>query len=75
MDLRQDIKLGAPEEVRDFVSAAAKCAFDVDISYNRFIIDAKSLLGVLSMDLTKILTVSCMGYDCQFEQTLNKYAV
>lgn len=75
MDLKQIIKLNAPEEVKEFVSAATKCVFDIDISYNRFIIDGKSLLGVLSMDLTKPLTVSCMGYDPIFEQTLKKYTV
>lgn len=75
MDLEQKIKLNAPQEVKEFVSAATKCTFDIDISYNRFIIDAKSLLGVLSMDLTKTLTVSCMGYDPTFERTLKKYAI
>ena len=34
--------------------------FDIDVFYNRIIIDAKSILGVLSMDLTQVLTVQCM---------------
>lgn len=68
------IKLHAPEEVKDFVKAAEKCEFDVDIFYNRFIVDAKSILGVLSMDLSNVLTVSCRGYDVSFENTLKKYA-
>ena len=33
-------------EVADFVSAATKCNFDVDIYYNRYVVDAKSILGV-----------------------------
>lgn len=37
--MQHRIKL-RPEEVKDFVSAATKCIFDVDISYNRFIVDA-----------------------------------
>ena len=36
--MQHRIKL-RPEEVKDFVSAATKCIFDVDISYNRFIVD------------------------------------
>ena len=45
------IKLTGTEEVRDFVREAGKCDFDIDISYNRVIIDAKSFLGVLSLDI------------------------
>lgn len=75
MEARQQIRLTAPEEVRDFVRAASKCDFDIDIFYNRIIVDAKSILGVLSMDLSKSLTVNCMGYDPMFQSTLKKYAV
>ena len=32
-------------------------------------------IRVASMDLTKVLSVSCQDYDKKFEQTLKKYAV
>ena len=51
--ITRQIKLNATEDVQEFVNEAAKCSFDIDISYNRIIIDAKSLLGILSMDLTQ----------------------
>ena len=51
------IKLSSTEDVKKFVSAAGRCNFDIDVFYNRVIIDAKSILGVLSMDLSNILTV------------------
>ena len=69
------IRLREVNDVREFVNAAEKCDYDVDISYNRFIIDAKSLLGVLSLDLTKELTVKYSEEDLQFNDILNKYAV
>lgn len=69
------IKLNNPEEVKDFVGAASKCNFDIDIFYNRFIVDAKSLLGVLSMDLTKSLSVCFEGHDKNFEGILQKYLI
>ena len=50
------IKLN-PEDVKGFVAAATKCDFDIDVFYNRIIIDAKSMLGVLSLDLSRELTV------------------
>lgn len=68
------IKLTQIEEVKEFVNAASSCDFDVDIYYNRVIVDAKSLLGVLSLDLTRVLNVSCQGYNKDFEYTLNKFA-
>lgn len=59
--MSQKIRLNETADVKEFVQAASKCDFDVDISYNRVIIDAKSILGILSMDLTKVLTVTCHG--------------
>ncbi len=66
------IKLAGTEEVRDFVREAGKCDFDIDISYNRVIIDAKSFLGVLSLDLNRELTVKYGGHDMNFENVLSK---
>ena len=51
------IMLGTVEDAKDFVAAATKCEFDIDVFYNRVVIDAKSLLGVMSLDLTRVLTV------------------
>lgn len=67
------IKLPELNDAKKFVSAASRCDFDIDIFYNRVIIDAKSLLGVLSMDLTRELTVKYGGEDLQFENVLNSY--
>lgn len=68
------IKLNEINDVKEFVQAAGSCDFDVDISYNRVIIDAKSMLGVLSLDLTRELTVKYGGNNMQFENVLSKYA-
>ncbi len=38
----KQIRLRSREEVQDFVQAASNCNFDIDISYDRVIIDAKS---------------------------------
>ena len=73
--MSQKIRLNETADVKEFVQAASKCDFDVDISYNRVIIDAKSILGILSMDLTKVLTVTCHGEDHGFNRFLQKFAV
>lgn len=69
------IKLNETKEVEEFVAAAGKCDFDIDIFYNRIIIDAKSILGILSMDLTKVMTVKCYGEDKNFDRAIAKFAV
>ena len=63
------------EDVSDFVRAAAECEFDVDVNYNRILVDAKSILGVMSMDLNNVLTVKYYGESDRFEIFLKKYAV
>ncbi len=61
-----------PNQVKDFVNAATKCDFDVDVYYNRYVVDAKSILGVFGLDLTKQLTVEYSGYDKNFEKYLEE---
>lgn len=74
MMMQHKIKL-RPDEVKEFVAAATKCQFEVDIFYNSFIVDAKSIIGVLGLNFDQILTVSCNGYDAEFEEYLRKFAV
>lgn len=57
-------------EAKRFVDAATRCDFDIDVFYNRVTIDAKSILGVLSLDLARVLTVQFNGADEGFEEYL-----
>ncbi len=64
-----------PEEVQHFVSVASKCDFDIDIAYNRYVVDAKSFLGVYSLDFSKTLTVKYDGYNEGLEELLKAKAI
>lgn len=68
------IMLPTVEEAKEFVATASRCDFDIDVFYNRIIIDAKSLLGVLSLDLTRVLTVEYNGENEEFESFLEEKA-
>ena len=68
------ISLG-PVEARELVQIASKCDFDIDIFYNHFVVDAKSILGVMGLDFNSILTVKYAGYNGDFENCVNKFAV
>ncbi|MBO4456173.1 MAG: HPr family phosphocarrier protein [Butyrivibrio sp.] len=65
----------SPDQVKDFVNAATKCDFDIDIYYNRYVVDAKSILGVFGLDLTQTLTVEYRGYNSDFENYLKTLAI
>lgn len=65
------IMLPTIADAKKFVEEAARCDFDIDVFYNRITIDAKSILGVLSLDLTRVLTVQFQGSDERFEKFLD----
>ena len=64
-----------PDAVKNFVDVATKCDFDIDISYNRYVVDAKSFLGVMGLDFNRPLKVSYNGYNSDFEELLKLHAV
>ncbi len=74
MTKQRRIMLPTVADAKEFVSVASKCDFDIDVFYNRVIIDAKSILGVLSLDLTRVLTVSYSGENQEFEEFLDEKA-
>ena len=59
--IEKKIQLHATDEVQEFVKAASQCDFDINLQYERAIVDAKSFLGVLSLGLCRNLTVSYGG--------------
>ena len=74
MEARKLIQLTAPEEAQEFVTAASECDFDIDMRFNKVIVDAKSFLGVLGLAMNPI-SVYSHGEDRDFEKTLEKFAV
>ena len=64
-----------PDDVTEFVKLSENCSFDIDIFCSRIIIDAKSVLGVMGLDLSKVLTVRYYGQDAAFENMLHRCSV
>lgn len=65
-----------PSMVQDFVKVTSKCDFDIDIiGNNRYYVDAKSIVGILGLDMTRPLTVSYNGYNAEFEQYLRAHSL
>lgn len=61
------IRLTTILDAKEFVIAAMKCECKVDLCCSRYAVDGKSILGVLSLDLNRELTVRIHGEDEAFE--------
>lgn len=73
--IEKNIVLNSVEGAKEFVKAATECDFDIDVYFNRIALDAKSLLGILSLDLRSQLKVCYSGENAGFDTVLAKYAV
>ena len=55
------IRMNTIEDVKHFVTAANAQVSDIDVVSGRYLVDAKSLLGLFSLDLTKPVDVLVHG--------------
>lgn len=62
-----NVKLTSINEVKNFVNAACAQMCEIDIVSGRYVIDAKSIMGIFSIDLTKPVTVSVNGTEEEYK--------
>ena len=55
--IEQKVFLETLDDVKSFVAIAANKPYDIDLLSGKYIINAKSVMGVLSLDLTHPLTM------------------
>lgn len=48
-----NLKLETINDVKEFVNAVTMCDYDVDLVSGRYSIDAKSIMGIFSLDLSR----------------------
>ena len=58
------IKLSLAEEVKTFVNTVNRYPYDVDLRAGRHVVDAKSILGIFSLDLSKPITLDIYSDAC-----------
>ncbi len=51
------ISLQMASQVKTFVSVVQKYSFEIDLRSDRYVVDAKSILGIFSLDLSKPINV------------------
>ena len=70
-----EIDISTIEKAKRFNEIALSFEEDIDVIKDRYTIDAKSILGVLGLDLGRVLTVTCHGESQKFDNFLQQYAV
>lgn len=70
------IKITEISDVKEFVNIVSLCPYDVDIISGRYAIDAKSIMGIFSLDLSKELELKVHSDDCgEFLDEISKFIV
>ena len=71
-----EIKLSTIEDVRNFVNTVTTCDFDVDLASGRYIVDAKSIMGIFSLDLLNPIRMTVHADECDaFEKKIEAFLV
>ena len=70
------VQLSAINDVKEFVSAVSMFDFDVDLISGRYKVDAKSIMGIFSLDLSKPIDLEAHTDDVAIiEKALGKFVV
>ena len=56
-----NLNLNSVDDVKEFVNTVNKYETNVDLNSGRYVIDAKSIMGVFSLDLSKPITCTIHG--------------
>ncbi len=52
-----DVMLGSIVDVKNFVNVVNRYDFEIDLISGRYVVDAKSIMGIFSLDLGKPIRV------------------
>lgn len=64
------ISLNSIEKVKSFVNEIAKFESDFDLISGRYIIDAKSIMGIFSLDLSQQITLKIHAEENELTEIL-----
>lgn len=59
-----NLKLETINDVKEFVNAVTMCDYDVDLVSGRYSIDAKSIMGIFSLDLSRPVELQAHVDNC-----------
>ena len=59
-----NIQLKQINDVKNFVNIVTKYDYEIDLTSGRYVVDAKSIMGIFSLDLTKEIKVDVHADAC-----------
>lgn len=70
------IRLRTISDVNRFVATVSRVPYECDIVCGRYVVDAKSIMGILSLDTSNDLDLHIYADDCgELLEQLKEYAV
>lgn len=66
-----NLKLDSIDKVKTFVNVVSVYSGDFDLASERYVVDAKSIMGIFSLDLSKTLRLD-IADDANYEQVCEK---
>lgn len=66
------VKFSTIDHVKKFVNAIQSVDVDIDLVHNRYVIDAKSIMGIFSMDLSRPLDLVIHSEDKELTDSLSE---
>ena len=60
-----NLRLSLVENVNQFVNIVSRYPFEMDLRAGRHVVDAKSILGIFSLDLSRPITLEIYSDDCE----------
>lgn len=61
--VKRKILINTIDRVKEFNQKASNMNFDIDVASGRYTIDAKSIMGIFSLDVSKPLELICYVND------------
>ena len=59
------ISLEMAQRVKEFVNITQDYSFEILLKSGKYVVDAKSILGIFSLDLSQPITVEAYADDCE----------
>ncbi len=70
------VNLQAINDVKEFVNIVMRYDFDIDLVSGRYAVDAKSIMGIFSLDLSKPIQLNAHTDDAdKFLKDIDKFIV
>ena len=58
------VTLGGIEDIRAFIAITSRFPYEMDLRGDRYVVDAKSVLGILSLGANKQFILDVYSEDC-----------